>query len=305
MKRRFFAVPGDSCAENLGAAECGRRQRSRGGFLGALSAVVALNFAMTPSLASAITIDFDTEDDFVTQLINGQIVDPAFDGVDLEFGNLVSISSTQIGPGAHNGATIFDSDPTGPNSGSQDPDLLVDRGNILILQSNNPGSANDTSLDGTYGLVYDNPNDEADFNDRGSIVFDFIAPVVALSLEIVDANGGFLAEIILTDGSNLNRTFTVNSGFSEDINVCGVCNGYETLDLTNIGVQVGEGGGTASGVDDVGFDQFDVTRLEVKFLGNPSSGGIDTLVFVPEPSTGLLLALGLVGLGQSRRGARK
>ena len=47
--------------------------------------------------AAAVTIDFSTEDDGFTALINGQIVDPAFDGADLEFGNLFTLSSLQTG----------------------------------------------------------------------------------------------------------------------------------------------------------------------------------------------------------------
>lgn len=254
------------------------------------------------SSATAVTITFDTEDDFSTALINGQIVDAAFDNTDLEFGNLFTLSSTQIGGGSgHLGATIFDTDPNGPNQSSQDPDLLIDQGNILILQSNNPGSAGDTSVDGSVGLVYDNPNDEADFGDRGSVVFSFLSPVFLQSFELVDANGGFGASVILTDQSNNTRTFTVNSMFSKDINTCGVCDGFQLLDLTNLAVQVGEGGGTASGVEDLGFDANDVISLEIQFIGNPSSGGLDNLTFIPEPALAVLLACGMAAWGLRSR----
>ena len=68
--------------------------------------------------------------------------------------------------------------------------------------------------------------------------------------------------------------------------------------MTALGVQVGEGGGSASGVDDLGFDPNDVIKFEVQLTG---SGGIDTFVFVPEPSTALLMGLGLAGFGLRRR----
>lgn len=44
-----------------------------------------------PLTAAPVLLDFETEDDFITPLINGQIVDPLFDAVDLEFGNLVEL----------------------------------------------------------------------------------------------------------------------------------------------------------------------------------------------------------------------
>lgn len=262
---------------------------------------LAVGVAALPDRAEAlITIDFDTEDDGATALINGQIVDPAFDALDLEFGTFFNLTTTQMGSDGHLGATIFDSDPTGPNSGSQDPDLLVDRGNILILQSDNPASAGDTSIDGSVGLIYDNPNDEADFSDRGSFVFSFINPVLLQSIDFVDANGGFHATVILTDGGNLTRTFLVEEKFSQEISNCGICDGYQSLDFTNLGIQVGEGGGTASGSEDLGFDSTDVVKLEIQMDGTPSSGGIDNLTFVPEPNSALLLGGALLALGARR-----
>lgn len=65
--------------------------------------------------------------------------------------------------------------------------------------------------------------------------------------------------------------------------------------------QLGEGGSTATAVEDAGFDPQDVVQLEFQFLGKPSSGGLDDLTFVPEPSAALLLASGLVALAMGRR----
>ncbi|MGH0028515.1 MAG: PEP-CTERM sorting domain-containing protein [Myxococcota bacterium] len=266
-------------------------------------ATVAL---LAHAASAAIVIGFETEDDGLTPLVNGQIVDPAFDAVDPEFGTHFTLTTLQLGSDGHNGATIFDTDPNGPNQGSQDPDLLVDRGNILIFQSDNPGSANDTSVDPVVGLVYDNPNDEADFADAGAFVFSFLSPVELLSIDFVDANGGFLSNTILTDGSGLTRTYTIPKQWTGDIDTCGGCQGWDTLDFTTLANQLGEGGGTATALEDVGFDPTDVVGLEIQFLGNPSSGGVDNLTFVPEPTTGGLLALGLAGLAAFRRsGARR
>ena len=79
------------------------------------------------------------------------------------------------------GAAIFDSSPVGPNSGSLDQDLLVDLGNILILQDDKFPTQ---TLPGTF----DTPNDE---EDGGTIIFDFVNPLRLLSIDLIDidANG--------------------------------------------------------------------------------------------------------------------
>ncbi len=270
--------------------------------------VAALTSLLLAGPAGAITLDFSTEDDFATALINGQIVDPAFDGADLEFGNLVNISSIQLGSGGHLGVTVFDSTPGGPNAAGGDPDLLVDTGNILILQ-NDEFSA--TSVDGSVGLIYNTPDDEKDFIDRGAIVFDFLSPVFMGSIDIIDANGGFLADVILFDSGGDTRTYNVPAMWTFDINTCGAAcppgQGYDTLDLTTLLPQVGEAGAIATAAQDLGFTPTDVVRMEVHLIGNPSSGGIDNVVFTPEPSTGLLLSAALLGLLAWRpgRGARR
>jgi hypothetical protein len=251
--------------------------------------------------ASAFTLTFETEDDFATALINGQIVDPVFDAVDLEFGNLVNISSTDIN-GGHGGVTVFDSTPGGVNAGSADPDLLVGLGNILILQN---GTQLGTSVDGTVGLVYNSPNDEQSNANSGSILFDFLSPIEVLSIDVIDANGGFLGFLILTDDQARTRTYTIPEMWTDDIFLCGgACVGFATLDLTTLSDQTGESGVLATVVEDAFFDSLSVISLDVQFVGNPSSGGIDNLVFTPEPSTGLLIGVGLLALGVNRRRQR-
>ena len=65
-------------------------------------------------LASTITLDFDTEDDLITPLVNGQDI-----STPPEFGNFVSLSSS----GSNQGLAIFDSNPAGPNAAGPDADL--------------------------------------------------------------------------------------------------------------------------------------------------------------------------------------
>ncbi len=266
------------------------------------------------SVSQAVTLDFQTEDDFVTTLVNGQSISTFAradrDGVPfstdnvLEFGNLVNISSTIDGGDGHLDAVVFDSDPAGPNAGSADPDLLVDRGHILILQTDNPLSATNTTLTGTHGLVFDTPNDEANFDDRGSIVFDFLNPSELTSIDMVDINGGAHVTLTLADSGGDLRVYDVPSKWTTDVTVA--LNGWQTLFLNTLTPQPSEANATGADAtviqNDAGFDPLDVVQLSVAFDGNPSSAGLTNLVFVPEPAS--LALIGLGGLAMLRRRAR-
>ena len=162
----------------------------------------------------AITVDFETEDDFSTPLVNGQVIDA-------EFGHQwLTVNSRIIGSDGHLGPVIFNSNNPGPNVGSQDPDLLVGLGNILILQ-------NDDSPTQTVPGIFDNPNDEASFNDRGAIVFDFMVPVDLHSIDLIDVDGGVTFELTLTDDMGRQRQYSAGPNWTTDITVSG--DGYETL----------------------------------------------------------------------------
>lgn len=231
--------------------------------------------------ATTITLDFETEDDFLTPLSNGQeISDP--DLPNGEFGNLVEISSST------GRLAIFDSDPAGPNSGGLDPDLLVDTGNLLIIQ-------NDTKLAKT-GDNFNTPDDD---ENGGNVFFDFsVHPdgfVEPLDVLVADINGGGMFTALLTDINGNTRLYDVTDDFSFDIAVNGP-DGYETLDFTDIVVQNGEGGGTATATTDPGYDGTRVVSIEFDFAG---SAGIDDLRFIPTPGAATLL--GLAGLGVIRR----
>lgn len=239
-----------------------------------------LSFAAAGMLASSalgsIVIDFETDDDMVTPLANGQIVSGG-----AAFGTHFTIStigSRQLG------ALVFDSSPTGPNAGGPDPDLLVNLGNILIMQD-------DSRPAQTVPGFFDRPDDA---NLGGTIVFDFTSPIQLLSVDLVDVNGNGPVDLLLIDGAGLQRTYHVPKHWTFDPTVSP--NGYDTLDFTSLLPQTGEGGGTATAAEDAGFNPFNVVRLEVDFSG---SGGMDNLVFVPAPNAALLIVAG--GLFAARR----
>ncbi len=262
--------------------------KSRGIRIGSSEAVLAILVAAFLAIPGGsvrageiFKLDFSTEDDFLTPLVNGQDI-----STPSEFGRLVSISS--IGT-QHRGPAIFDSTPSGPNALGPDPDLLVNLGKILILQSTTAGMQ-------TVPGIFDVPNDDA---DGGTLVFDFTSPFRMLAIDLIDIdapNQGVIVKMI--DGANRTRTYTVPPQWSYDIRHAPSSDGYSTLDLTTLLPQIGEAGGIATVVEMAEFDAAAVTRMTVEFLG---SGAMDNLVFAPEPSSLLLLAIGGAALLRRRR----
>lgn len=261
------------------------------------------------------TLDFETEDDFTTPLVHGQSISsfpranrfnpfvPFTADTRLEFGRLVNVSSTIIGSDGHLDAAIFDSDPADTGS-TGDPNLLVGLGNLLMLQADEHSQ---TSLDATHGLLFDDPNDEASHEDRGSIVFDFLLPVVhPISIDLVDIDRGVHVELILTDHDGRQRMYEVPMDWTTDIRTAP--KGYHTLSLETLFPQPAEpnaSGGDATASQDAGFNDFQVARLDVRILGSSPSAGIDNLVFeIPEPSAWVLALLAASGAGCRRRGWR-
>ena len=213
-----------------------------------------------------IVLDFETEDDSVSPLANGQSV-----SAPEEFGRLVSISST----GANAGPAIFDSRPDGPNDPSQDPDLLVGLGNVLILQNSLvPGQ--------TTPGIFDRPNDD---QDGGELVFDFETPVEPLSLVLIDIDAGATQGVLvtLTDELGRTRTYTVPQRWTRDVVADGVP-GWGLLSFETLDPQPGfQSSATATQV--AGFDSSHVVRLVVR-LG--SSGAVDALQWKPGRAVGML-----------------
>lgn len=251
--------------------------------------------------AQAITIDFET-DDYGTPLVNGQSISTHPDIQDLkgnndtvfEFGRLVEIRTTPQSVNVHEGAAIFDS-ASGVNWA--DPDLQVNLGNVLILQNDdNPG----TTLDATYGLVFNTPNDERSFSDAGSIIFDFTGPVELISIDLIDIDQWVTLTLTLTDSNDKERVYDVGSNWTSDVSVSG--DGWETLYLNTLANQPADSfGGPATASEDAGFNALNVVQLEVAYSGCSISSGIDNLTFVPEPATlGLLVVGGVILLMRKR-----
>ncbi|MEO1236640.1 MAG: hypothetical protein AAFX76_07610 [Planctomycetota bacterium] len=265
-----------------------------------------------PASGPTIVFDFET-DESGGDIVHGQIIDPAFDPDDPEFGaGLLTVTSRDlidegfaVGPDFHNGVTAFDSDL----AGDLDEDLQVGSGNILILQNS---ALTDTVVvdDPDVGLVYVTPDDEANTDDAGAIVFSFAMPVLLESLDLVDIDEGVQVTATLTDAQGLTRTFLVTPGFTVDINEEGIVadglSGIETLEFAVLAAQPGENGGEATATEDAGFDLFTVVELDVAFAPAPGfhnpSGGLDNLVVViPEPGVGAVVLAGLPWVMRRRR----
>jgi hypothetical protein len=173
---------------------------------------------------------------------------------------------------------------------------MVGLGNVLMLQADEHP---DTSIDATHGLMFDEPNDEATHTDRGSILFDFLAPNVHLmSIDLIDIDRGVHMELILTDSAGRQRTYAVPTEWTTDITDAPI--GYQTLSLETLMPQPAApnaAGDDAMAIQEPGFNAFSVRRLEVRILGSSPSGGIDNIVFaVPEPSAGALALLGAIAI---------
>jgi len=277
---------------------------------------VALCCSASDAAITTYGLNFDTEDDFTTPLVNGQSISTFPDVQDakgnpdtvFEFGRLVNISTLTFGSDGHEGAAIFDSTPGGPNdnggilTNALDPDLLVDKGNIMILQNDSHPA---TTTDPTYGLVFDVPNDEANYADRGAIVFDFTMPVEPVSIDLIDIDNGcrYVTVMLMDENQNM-RIYDVPGGWTYDVTQH--TKGWHTLDLTSLLDQPGEPGTFAWSMawQDSGFDPLRVNQLKVTLDG---SAAIDNVIFrkrsqpIPEPSSVILLAIGAVALLPKRR----
>jgi hypothetical protein len=231
---------------------------------------------------AGLTIDFETEDDFVTALADGQIIDS-------EFGNLISI--THLNGGA--GLSIYDTNQTGGN----DPDLEVDLGNALIVQEDQGGfGTND-------GSFFTNGGNDAGLSGGASAMFmiDFLGGVVptAITLIDIDDSGDQTVVLELTDGSGFMRTYNVPTSWTNDVFDDGPV-GYQVLDLTTLAGQLGEAGSTATATEDAGFDGDTVVSMKVTVNG---SAGFDNIELVPAPSALVALAAGFGVMTRRRRRA--
>jgi hypothetical protein len=250
-------------------------------------------FAIVISIQAVSTatyvLDFETEDDFVTPLSNGQ-------AIDTEFGNFVNISSRIIGYDGHLGPAIFDSSPGGLNDypGAYDNDLLVGLGNVLILQNDDHPAQ---SIPGFFDI----PDDEASYSDRGAFVFDFLQPVQIESIDLIDIDNKAKVEITLTDNQSKQRVYSIGQNWTTDVSVSG--DGWETLDLTTLSPQAADGTGGPAIVtfNDALFDGTSIVNMDVAFIGCSPSGAIDNIAFIPEPMTVAFIGLGAVLLRKRKK----
>jgi hypothetical protein len=201
-------------------------------------------------------IDFETEDDFSTALVNAQSVpSPTY------WGRMVRVTSR----GANLGPAIFDSTPGGPNDPSINYDMLIGHGNLLLLQDSNHSRQD---VPGFFQLVTDDP-------EGGDLVFDFLQPVHPRSILLVDINPppNRGASVTLTDRNGLRRVYTVEPGWTGTYGDAGPWR----LDLTTLEPQRGNGTPRwARAVEDPGFRPTSVVQLVVHMTG---FGAIDELTF--------------------------
>ena len=206
----------------------------------------------------SLAVDFTT-DDKEAVLVNGQDISTA-----PEFGKHLAIASG----GPNNGAAIFDSSNPGPNAPSQDLDLLIGQGNILILQNDNQPISSLQTIPG----IFDRPNDD---DEGGTFSFTFNRFLEPLSIDLIDvdeaANEGMV--VTLTDFAGRTRTYTVPTDWTGDITQGDV--GVLSLDLTALAPQPGNNATNATAVEDPGYNPNGVASMVIVSGG---SGGLDNFM---------------------------
>ena len=327
-----------------------------------LTVLLFANSATAGAISFPLTIDFQADANG-NLLANGQAITTPPAGntdidTDLPGGNtgslptgdgsqivavssLFEISTTGLD---HVGAAIFDSTPffgvgnaaNGPNTeiignnqdSVADPDLLVDLGNILILQEDNDISGADVveepgSIETRRFL---RPDDD---DGAGTILFSFFNPVELESIDLIDLNGGAAATLTLTDSSGGVRIFDVPEQFTFDLeeflsfseqngtfiddDALGDgdpsndgAEGFATLLFDELALNSGErvSPATINPNSDADFDLTRVASLSVFFHGNNSSAALDNLVIVsvvPEPTSILLISFASLGVLRRRK----
>jgi len=200
-------------------------------------------------------LDFETEDDGVTPLLNGQSC--ASPG---SFDRMVALSSS----GNNAGLAIFDSTPGGPNDPSINTDMLIGHGNVLLLQDNAHSHQN---VPGIFDVVTDDPQ-------GGDMIFNFPLAIDPISVLLADINPppNLGASVTLTDAAGKTRVYAVDPGWTGPYGDAGP----RRLDLRTTAVQIGYGTRRAVATQQPGFQQDAVVRIVVHMTGY---GAIDELTF--------------------------
>ena len=212
-------------------------------------------------LDGVVTLDFEHADDLArTPLVGGQ----ALPGT--AFTRTLSIASA----GDNLGPTLFDSTPA-RGAGGSDPDLLVARGKLLVLQD--PAQPAQ-SAPGIFAVPGDAPA-------GGVVTIDFRSAVEPRSLVLVDIDSepGQGAEVTLVDELGCARVYDVPAGWTGDRRADRSA-GFRTLDLTVLAPQPGFRS-TARAHQHARFDARRVTTLRVRFA---RSGALDELRWDPYPA---------------------
>lgn len=167
---------------------------------------------------------------------------------------------TAAAPGAL-GVAAFDSDPAGPNALGGATNLLVDRGNVLVLQDD---------LTQTVPGVYDAPGPAP---NGGAVYLELLVPALPVSLELVGLGAATAARVTIRDAVGEGRTFHVPPGFTADGGGSSVSS-VRALRLDTLADQAGHAA-VATATQDA---QFDPSRAELIEVWMDGPGAIDRLV---------------------------
>lgn len=212
-------------------------------------------------LPDCFVLGFDTDDNG-NPMAHGAMVDAEFDCNGSQFP--VAITGNVNFSGGNTAAILNSS--TGPSA--QDPDLLVGKGNILILQTD----ANLAQCPPNSGVYCSHNDDE----NGGTLSFAFCVPAIPSSIVLVDIDGtDQTSRVILTDVNGKTRTYVVPGNWTGDKVTNFPAAGWKVLSLTTLGSQIGYAS-TATVSEQAGYDPNAVVRIDVRLGG---SGGVDDLTW--------------------------
>jgi len=215
------------------------------------------NVSCPDLLPDCFLLDFNTDDEG-NPMVHGAKVDTEFNGGP----NFpVTITSTVNNSGLNTAAILNSS--TGP--AMQDPDLLVSKGNILIMEND----ADLVECPPNSGVYCSHNDDE----NGGTLRFAFNVPVSPFDIVLIDIDATDPgSSVVLTDVNGKTRTFTVPTNWTGD-RITNGPPGYRTLSFVTLANQPGFAS-IATGAEQAGFNPTAVLQIDVHLGG---SGAIDDL----------------------------